>query len=130
MERVLVIGAGLAGFAGVAIGAAASHLAAGNLATRDLLDIASRYLLVHAVAILGAAVLLHLDIPRWGRSFARIAGILFLLGAALFSGGITLHALAGRPVIDMIIPIGGVTMMLGWLALAGCGAGLARRPRA
>lgn len=130
MERVLVIAAGLAGFAGVAIGAAASHLAAGNPATHDLLDIASRYLLVHAAAMLGAAVLAQLDIPKRARRLALLAGALFLLGAGLFGGGITLHALVGHPVVDMIIPIGGVTMMLGWLTLAGCGAGLARRPRA
>ncbi len=130
MERVLVIAAGLAGFAGVAIGAAGSHLAAGNPASRDLLDIASRYLLVHAVAMLGGGVLAQLAIPKRARRLALLAGALFLIGVGLFSGGITLHALAGHPVIDMIIPIGGVTMMLGWLALAGCGAGLARRPRA
>ncbi len=130
MERVLVIGAGLAGFAGVVIGAAASHLAAGNPTMHDLLDIASRYLLVHAVAILGAGVLLLLDTLARARTFARISGFLFLIGVTLFSGGITLHALAGHPVIDMIIPVGGVTLMLGWLALAACGVGLARRPRA
>lgn len=130
MARVLMIGAGLAGFAGVAIGAAASHLAAGNPAIRDLLDIASRYLLVHAVALLATAVLCLLDIPKRAGRLARIAGYLFLLGVILFSGGITLHALAGHPVIDAVIPVGGVTMMLGWLVLAGCGAGFARRPRA
>ena len=129
MERVLVVGAGLAGFAGVAIGAAASHLAAGNPTTHDLLDIASRYLLVHAVAILGTGVLLLLDIAGRARRFARLSGFLLLIGVMLFSGGIILHGVAGHPVIDMIIPVGGVTLMLGWLALAVSGVGLARRPR-
>jgi uncharacterized membrane protein YgdD (TMEM256/DUF423 family) len=130
MERVLLAGAGLAGFAGVAIGAAASHLAAGNVATHDLLDIASRYLLLHALASLGAGILLLLEISPRARTFARIAGGLFLAGVTLFSGGITLHAVAGHPVVDMIIPLGGIALMLGWLALAASGVGLARRRRA
>lgn len=128
MDNILVTGAGLAGFAGVAIGAAASHLAAGDPAAHGLFDIASRYLLIHAVAVLAATILARIGSERAAR-LARIAASLMLVGAAAFAGGISLHAASGHAVIDPIIPAGGVTMMLGWLVLAASGAGFARHPR-
>jgi uncharacterized membrane protein YgdD (TMEM256/DUF423 family) len=128
MERVLVVAAGLAGFAGVASGAAASHLAAGDSAAHDLLDIASRYLLIHAAALLGLGALMRAEGARRLRRLGGVAGGLLGLGVALFGGGIILHATAGHPVIDPVIPVGGIAMMLGWLAVIVFGACLVRRP--
>lgn len=129
MERVLVVAAGLAGFAGVAAGASASHLAAGNAAPQHLLDIASRYLLIHASALLGLAALLRGETEPRSRRRGAVAGSLLALGAGLFGGGIILHASFGHAVVDPAIPVGGVTMMLGWLASIFFGARLVARPQ-
>ncbi len=44
---------------------------------------------------------------------------LFMAGLALFSGDLAMRALAGQPIFRMAAPIGGGTLILAWIALAG-----------
>jgi len=129
MERVLIVIAGLAGFAGVATGAAASHLTANDPHAHDLLDIASRYLLIHAAALIGVSAALGHSRLGWARTFGLVAGSLFAIGGSFFSGGIIAQVATGRHTLDAVIPVGGISLMLGWLALAIFGAGLGRGQR-
>ncbi len=108
--------AGIAGGAGVALGAYAAHAAEPAIA--GLLERASGYLLVHA----GVVLVWCLAGPR--RALARVATVAWLLGMLLFCGSLAGAALAGLP--TRLAPIGGVALILGWLFAA---AAVARRPR-
>ena len=99
------------GAAGVALAAAAAHVASGAG-----LESASAMLLFHACAAIGAALAVHagLAAPRIG----LLAGAGFVLGAALFSGDLALRAFAGHPLFPMAAPSGGVLLIASWLVLA------------
>jgi uncharacterized membrane protein YgdD (TMEM256/DUF423 family) len=49
---------------------------------------------------------------------ANAAGILFLIGTLLFSGSLYVLALTGITRLGMITPLGGLSLMAGWVALA------------
>ncbi len=113
--RGYLLGAGLNGVMGVAMGAWAAH---GLQATLDAAAIewvktGASYQLWHAAALLGLGAAATL---RRTRLFA-LAGLAFGLGALVFSGALYLYALAGLGWITALAPIGGAAMMLGWLAV-------------
>ena len=103
----LTVGAGLAGAAGVALGAAAAHRV-----DSPALVTASTILMIHAVAVLVLA-------SRSGGF--RYAGMFMLVAVALFSGDIALHTLAGSHIFPYAAPIGGSSLILSWLVGAGLG---------
>jgi len=117
--------AGLMGAAGVALAAAAAHLAASGQAPN--LQLASGFLIFHALALLGVAALTRAT-ERW----LRIAGALFSLGSLCFSGGLALVAAIGQggraagpgrrdgadPGLDRVIGIGRVRSAADYLILA------------
>src|SRR5690606_26141701 len=110
------LAAGLLGLAGVAIGAVAAHaLADPHAAT--VVERASLYQILHAMALLVIA-------GQPGR-FALAARCAFMVGIALFCGGLYLRYLGGLAPAGVLAPYGGMALMLGWLL-----AGLARWPRA
>jgi uncharacterized membrane protein YgdD (TMEM256/DUF423 family) len=117
-ERLIGLGAGLAGLLGVALSAAAAHLAPGAT-----LDTAARFLLVHGAALAGIAALLAGSAVRPG--VARLAAGAMLLGLVLFCGDLTSRALLQSPLAPMAAPAGGIVLMLGW-ALLGTAALLPR----
>lgn len=103
--------AALAGCAAVALGALAAHGLDDSV--RALAEIAARYAMWHALAMIGAA--LALDRIGRGRALVLAALALFTLGIVLFSGGLTALAFG----IDThTAPIGGTAFMAGWIALA------------
>jgi uncharacterized membrane protein YgdD (TMEM256/DUF423 family) len=111
MIPALLVLAGLMGACGVGLAAAAAH------GTSDAgLDSAAWLLLIHAVAILGAASLAHQG-QLW-RPLALAAMISFGAGGALFSGDIALRAFAGHRLFPMAAPTGGTLLLIGWLLFA------------
>lgn len=109
-SRLIVFSAGLLGAAGVALAAVASH------ALPDpALAMAAQMLVLHAAAALA--------VSAWGarpgvsRAWTN-AGTLLLLGATLFAGDFALRAFTGNRLFPMAAPIGGSTMIAGWLAVA------------
>jgi len=98
----LILCAALSAALAIGAGAFGAHSMGGREA--ELLRTGCMYQLIHAVAALAIA-------PR------RQAWVL-LAGAAVFA--VSLYALAlGAPrVVGAITPIGGVTMIMGWLGLA------------
>jgi uncharacterized membrane protein YgdD (TMEM256/DUF423 family) len=117
MARILILLGALNGFVAVALGAYASHGLRDRLGS-DMLDafqIGVDYQALHALALLATGLLmLHIPGSRWG----RLSGWLFLLGIVLFSGSLYALVLIGRPGLGVITPIGGMTLLAGWLALA------------
>lgn len=82
-------------------------------------EVASRYLMYHALAVVGCGLLAH---SRPSRSLT-IACWLFIFGVAIFCGMLYGLVLAEMPILGAIVPIGGLAMIFGWLALAYAGGG-------
>lgn len=75
-DRLLIVLAGLSGLAGVALSAAGAHATGGSN-----LEIAGRFLLIHAAALVGLAALAGTGFVHPG--VARAGGWAILVGVAL-----------------------------------------------
>ena len=125
----LIVGAVLGGL-GVVCGAFGAHL----LEERELVpperletwEIAVRYQLVHALALVLVGVL-QWQGPRG--AWLSAAGWCFTLGVLLFSGLLYTLALSGISMLGAIVPLGGLAMIAGWVALAVGAARLAGPPQ-
>ena len=104
-ETLVLVGAVLAGVA-VALGAFGAHVLEGRLTPnrQQTFDTAVQYHMVHALAMLIAAVL-H---GRISDAWANRAGIAFLVGIALFSGSLYVLVATGVTWLGAITPLGGV----------------------
>jgi uncharacterized membrane protein YgdD (TMEM256/DUF423 family) len=114
--RAAAAAGALLGGIGIAAGAFGAHALKARL-DPDMLAVfetAARYQLVHALALLGSAW----AIQQWPGRAARASAILFGTGIALFCGSLYLLALSGQRAFGAITPVGGILLMLGWLALA------------
>lgn len=106
--------AGLYGASSVALGAYAAHgMGDQPVAVLELMDKATRYQMVHAVALLAIAAACCL--PSASRWFA-VAGAFFSVGALLFCGALYAIALAGIAA-GPLAPYGGMSLIGGWLAV-------------
>lgn len=105
----------LLGFIGVAAGAFGAH-ALKNKLTHEMFtvfEVAVRYQLYHALAILLVAILAAF-IPSL---FLSVSGWLFFSGTLIFSGSLYLLVLTGVRSFGIATPFGGVILLLGWLFL-------------
>ncbi len=114
--RVWLIVAGISGAIGAAMGAVAAHLLAEAPLRAALIATAQQYQLWHALA-LGLVALAGWQERRLSLT---LAGWAFLLGTLLFCGGLYLQALGGRS-LGPLVPLGGSTLIAGWLLLAFAG---------
>ncbi len=109
--RIHILMASLMGAAGIALWARAAHGGGvPNLVT------AAQFLLIHAVAALAITGvrkqgLMHDAVTRWAVS-------ILILGTLLFAGDLALRALSGAGLFPMAAPIGGTSLIAGWLLLA------------
>jgi len=120
MNRPLALTSAVLGFLGVALGAMGAHAlkhglleGAADAAQRlEWWETGARYHLIHALAV-GLAAL-------WASKAraARVGGWLFTAGVALFSGSLYAMALTGSTAFARATPLGGVSFMAGWIALA------------
>src|SRR5690348_835190 len=115
MIRLWLAVAGLGGLASVAAGALAAHLTAEPRAA-ELLRTGALYGMVHAAALIAVIALAQGREPR--RGAAAVAGTSFALGIVLFSGSLFALVLGAPRWIGWVAPFGGVSLMLGWAALA------------
>jgi uncharacterized membrane protein YgdD (TMEM256/DUF423 family) len=124
LDRILYACAGIAGFAGVALGAFASHALKTRLPPELLavFETAVRYQMYHVFAIVAAAW----GWARWHRGIFGFAGWMFVAGIVVFCGSLYLLALTGTRWLGAITPVGGLAFLAGWLSLA---AGALRTPR-
>lgn len=106
-------GAALLGLMAVAVDAYITH--GGLPPTGGTPAIASGYVKLHATVLVGLAILCGLQ-PAHGDRAATLAGWLFCFGIMTFCGALFLRT-AGLYSLVGLAPLGGVSLMLGWLAL-------------
>jgi len=114
--RAAAVAGALFGLTGVAAGAFGAHALKARLDPDALavFETGARYQLVHALALLGAAWVAQ----QWPGRAARLSAMLFGAGIVLFSGSLYALALTGVRGLGAITPVGGVLLLLGWLAMA------------
>ncbi len=123
-KRLLLVAA-LLGAAAVTIGAFGAHalpgyleglgLDGGTIGKREAsMETGVRYHMYHALALFGIALYLN---KRDSRA-VRISALALLVGVVLFSGFIYAYVLTGNTTLVMIVPLGGVTLIVGWCVLA------------
>jgi len=120
MTRWLVAFAGVAGAVAVGFGAFGAHALRRKLPEDRLanLELGVRYLYFHIPGVLAAAWLSS-AVPCGGNTFATVAGWSFVLGMVLFSGSLIVLALTGERRWGRVTPVGGVLLIVGWIALVG-----------
>lgn len=106
----------LLGFLGVAAGAFGAHGLEGVVPPHRLetFETGVRYQIVHALAL----IMLGLAAARWPVRAWAGPGILFVVGTLVFSGSLYALALSGAGLFGAIAPIGGTSLIVGWLWMA------------
>jgi uncharacterized membrane protein YgdD (TMEM256/DUF423 family) len=77
-------------------------------------ETAARYQMYHALALIGFGLWLG---QRSGNA-SNFAGWAFIFGILVFSGSLYALALSGIKILGAITPIGGLALMVGWIAFA------------
>ena len=111
IDRPALAAGALFAAAGVMLGAFGAHALRATLSPVALgwWETAVQYQMWHGLAL----VALGLSPLR-----ARAAAWLFGAGILVFSGSLYLMALSGTRALGMVTPLGGLMMILGWLAFA------------
>ncbi len=123
--RTTVVVAALCGASAVIIGAFGAHWLPSWLQRQDLepalaarrlenLETGARYHMYHALALFGVGILMIQSPLPLGRNVPWV----FLLGILLFSGCLYAYALTGLKFFAMLVPLGGLSFILGWIWLA------------
>jgi uncharacterized membrane protein YgdD (TMEM256/DUF423 family) len=81
----------------------------------DDFDLAAQYQMIHAIGLVLIGLIGRGDVCRW---CVQISGAGFLLGFILFCGGLFLFALWENRTLAPLIPVGGISFIVGWIALA------------
>ena len=113
MDRLWIFAGSLAGLGAVGMAALGAHLFTGRLdpTALHLVDTAVQIEAWHALALILCGV--------WagrGGVAVHVAGALFLAGVVLFCGA--LYAIAFAIPAGPAAPVGGLSLMAGWIALA------------
>jgi uncharacterized membrane protein YgdD (TMEM256/DUF423 family) len=115
MIRLFICVAAIDGFLSVLLGAFAAHGLSGLLTAKalQLWHTSVQYQMSHVLALLAVAVLLHYQPSK----ALILAGLAFILGSFLFCSSLYALALGAPAAIGIITPFGGLSFLVGWLAL-------------
>jgi uncharacterized membrane protein YgdD (TMEM256/DUF423 family) len=119
MHRTFLTLSALLGCAAVGFGAFGAHGLASRMSALadgpqrlEWWKTAALYHLTHALALAIAAGLLGETRP------GKVACVAFVVGIALFSGSLYTMTLTGIRVLGAVTPLGGLALMVGWVAMA------------
>jgi len=117
VKTFFVLGALFAAL-GVGLGAFGAHALRAALPAEDLatFEIGVRYQMYHALALIAVAW----ASTEWPSSALTIAGWAFVAGIVIFSGSLYVLVLSGQRWLGAVTPIGGVSLIVGWVRLAFC----------
>ena len=115
MKLYIITGSVFAALA-ILFGAFGSHALKEKLTLEQLeiYDIATRYLMFHALGIFAIGILgyqVPSEILAWPL-------LLMIFGILIFSGSLYLISLAGYKKLGMVTPIGGLALIISWLMVA------------
>ena len=115
MKLYLIAGSLFAALA-ILFGAFGSHALKEKLSLEELeiYDIATRYLMFHALGIFGIGILGY-QVPS---QILIIPFSLMTFGILIFSGSLYLISLIGYKKLGMVTPIGGLALIISWIMLA------------
>ncbi len=127
--RLWICAAAVNGLLAVGLGALAAHGLRGRVEPERIawIELGSDYGMVHALALLGVALLVG-RAPASPRALI-LAGWGFLAGTVLFSGALYVMGLTGMRALGAVVPVGGILLLGGWAALFAYGWGLRRESR-
>jgi len=115
--RAIIQIAALLGGLGVAIGAFGAHGLRAMLEASgrfDTFETAVRYQFYHALALLAVGILLQVK-PEM-RELGTVSWF-WLIGIVLFSGSLYTLCFTGITKLGAVAPIGGLSLIAGWIAL-------------
>lgn len=116
----MIVFASLSGFLAVALGAFGAH-ALKSVLSSDMFSVyqtAVEYHLIHSVLLFVVSVLM---VTHGNLLWLKRSAIAIAWGILLFSGSLYLLTLSGIKLLGMVTPLGGVSLLLGWLMLAAAG---------
>jgi uncharacterized membrane protein YgdD (TMEM256/DUF423 family) len=99
--------------AAVALGAFGAHALKATLTASgrsETYELAIRYMMFHALAL----ILLGTQMEKFPG--LRTSAIFLMVGILIFSGSLLILALANEPLWGAVAPIGGTSLILGWLS--------------
>ncbi|MBK2095532.1 DUF423 domain-containing protein [Francisella philomiragia] len=114
----LIIGA-ILGFISVAFGAYAEHGLKSQISAEhfEFIMTAIRYNQTYAILISGIGIAL-LSSKSLSRCLTlKLSNLFFIVGTILFSFSIYISVVYNIPIILKLAPLGGTTLMIGWLML-------------
>lgn len=114
--KIAFLFAAFAGALGVALGAFGAHGLRGSIEPRlmETFQTAVQYQMLHALALL----LLSLTIGWLGESLSfEVSAYAFIAGIILFSGSLYGLVLTEMKWLGPVTPLGGLCLIVGWLAL-------------
>jgi uncharacterized membrane protein YgdD (TMEM256/DUF423 family) len=117
MYRLWLIAGALNMLAALSVAAAVGHQLEGEFVPviRAIFDTAREMHFVHALALFAVGIVS----AQFGRKLViDLAGWAFLAGIVLFCGGIYAGFGPNATQVRPLIPVGGATLMLGWLLFA------------
>lgn len=126
MVRYILPTACLLGLLGVALGAFGAHWLSGAIEQWGLSpelrerrlenwETGVRYQLYHTLALLFVG---WLSVQRPTAKLPQVAAVLFLIGVLIFSGCLYALVLSGQSWLGAVVPLGGTSLLAGWLTLA------------
>jgi uncharacterized membrane protein YgdD (TMEM256/DUF423 family) len=117
MAKIFLMAASISGFLAVAIGAFGAHGLKQKISEEMMAvyQTGVQYHFYHTLALLGVGILLQ----QFPHSLAlKVSGWGMLVGMLVFSGSLYLLVLSGTRWLGAITPIGGLALLVAWLALA------------
>lgn len=113
-NRTTLIIAAVLGFFAVAIGAFGTHGLEDRVTPERLatFEVGARYQMVHALALFALAGF----VERLGVA-GKVAVVAFVVGVVIFAGSLYLLVLLDQSWLGAITPIGGVSLMVGWVSV-------------
>lgn len=118
--RFWIFVAAVNGLIAVLMGAAGSHILAGQVDPERMtfIQLGFNYQLWHALGLLGVGLLTPYVKPGKGTRLVRASGVAFTFGIIFFSGGLYMLALMGPGITHWVVPLGGSLLITGWIGLS------------
>jgi uncharacterized membrane protein YgdD (TMEM256/DUF423 family) len=115
MARIFFILGGLFAFLGVAAGAFGAHTLRDAISAHylNIFETGVRYQMYHSFGLL----ITGWALDKYGDTYFRFAGWMFVAGILLFSGSLYAFVLTGSEWLGAITPLGGVSFLAGWLLI-------------